>query len=51
MTEREGIMKKIVCAMLGILLVFSLLACGKNDNEVTTHHVESEMYLLPFFCR
>lgn len=37
-------MKKIVCAMLCILLAFSLLACGKNDNEVTTHHVESEMY-------
>ena len=37
-------MKKIVCAMLCILLVFSLSACGGNVNEVNTHNVESEIY-------
>ena len=37
-------MKKIVCAMLCILLVFSLSACGGNVNEVNTHNVESEVY-------
>lgn len=38
-------MKKTVCAMLCILLVFNLLACGESDNnEVITHNVESEMY-------
>ena len=29
-------MKKIVCAMLCILLVFRLSACGGNVNEVNT---------------
>ena len=37
-------MKKIVCAMLCILLEFSLSACGGNVNEVNTHNVESEIY-------
>ncbi|MDD6528357.1 MAG: hypothetical protein PUF31_11250 [Oscillospiraceae bacterium] len=37
-------MKKIVCIMLGILLVFSLSACGGNVRGVKTHHVDSEMY-------
>ncbi|MCI6771255.1 MAG: hypothetical protein MR567_04725 [Oscillospiraceae bacterium] len=37
-------MKKIVCTMLGILLVFSLSACGGNVRGVKTHHVDSEMY-------
>ena len=37
-------MKKIVCAMLCILLVFSLSACCGNVNEVNTHNVESEIY-------
>ena len=37
-------MKKIVCAMLCILLVFSLSACGGNVNAVNTHNVESEIY-------
>ena len=37
-------MKKIVCAMLCILLVFRLSACGGNVNEVNTHNVESEIY-------
>lgn len=37
-------MKKIICAMLCILLVFSLSACGGNVNEVNTHNVESEIY-------
>ena len=37
-------MKKIVCAMLCILLVFSLSACGGSVNEVNTHNVESEIY-------
>ena len=37
-------MKKIVCAMLCILLVFSLSACGGNVHEVNTHNVESEIY-------
>ena len=37
-------MKKIVCIMLGILLVFSLCACGGNVRGVKTHHVDSEMY-------
>lgn len=37
-------MKKIVCMMLCILLVFSLNACGGNVNEVKTHSEESEMY-------
>ena len=37
-------MKNIVCAMLCILLVFSLSACGGNVNEVNTHNVESEIY-------
>ncbi len=37
-------MKKIVCTMLCILLVFSLNACGGNVNEVKTHSEESEMY-------
>ena len=30
--------------MLGILLVFSLSACGGNVRGVKTHHVDSEMY-------
>ena len=37
-------MKKIVCIMLGILLVFSLSACGGNVRGVKTHYVDSEMY-------
>ena len=37
-------MKKIVCAMLCILLVSRLSACGGNVNEVNTHNVESEIY-------
>ena len=37
-------MKKIVCTMLGILLVFSLSACDGNVRGVKTHHVDSEMY-------
>ena len=37
-------MKKIVCTMLCVLLVFSLSACGGNVSEVNTHNVESEMY-------
>ena len=32
--------KMIVCAMLCILLVFSLSACGGNVNEVNTHSLE-----------
>ena len=30
--------------MLGILLVFSLSACGGNVRGVKTHYVDSEMY-------
>ena len=30
--------------MLGILLVFSLSACGGNVRGVKTHHVDFEMY-------
>ena len=37
-------MKKIVCAMLCILLVFSLSACGGNVSKVNTHNVDSEIY-------
>lgn len=37
-------MKKIVCTMLCILLVFSLSACGGNVSKVNTHNVDSEMY-------
>ena len=37
-------MKKIVCTMLCVLLVFSLSACDGNVSEVNTHNVESEMY-------
>ena len=37
-------MKKIICAALCILIVFSLNACGGNVNEVNTHNVKSEMY-------
>ena len=37
-------MKKIVCTMLCILLVFSLSACGGNVSKVNTHNVDSEIY-------
>ena len=37
-------MKKIVCIMLCILLVFSLSACGGDVSEVNTHNVISEIY-------
>ena len=37
-------MKKIVCIILCILLVFSLSACGGDVSEVKTHNVESESY-------
>ena len=37
-------MKKIVCIMLCILLVFSLSACGGDVSEVNTHNVNSEIY-------
>ena len=37
-------MKKIVCTMLCILLVFSLSACGGNVSEVNTHNVDSGIY-------
>ena len=38
-------MKKIVCIMLCILLVFSLSACGGDVSEVNTHNVNSEIYI------
>lgn len=37
-------MKKIVCIILCILLVFSLSACGGDVSEVNTHNVNSEIY-------
>ena len=37
-------MKKIVCTMLCILLVFSLSACVGNVSKVNTHNVDSEIY-------
>ena len=37
-------MKKIVCTMLCIMLLFGLSACGGNVSEVKTHNVESESY-------
>ena len=42
--EVVWVMNKIVCAMLCILLVFSLSACSGNVNEVNTQNVESEIY-------
>ena len=37
-------MKKIVCTMLCIMLLFGLSACGGDVSEVKTHNVESESY-------
>lgn len=37
-------MKKIVCTMLCIMLLFVLSACGEDVSEVKTHNVESESY-------
>ena len=37
-------MKKIVCTMLCIMLLFVLSACGGDVSEVKTHNVESESY-------
>lgn len=37
-------MKKIVCTMLCVLLVFSLSACGGDISRVNTHNVNSEIY-------
>ena len=37
-------MKKIVCIILCILLVFSLSACGGDISRVNTHNVNSEIY-------
>ena len=34
-------MKKIVCTMLCIMLLFVLSACGGDVSEVKTHNVES----------
>lgn len=37
-------MRKIVCTMLCIMLLFGLSACGGDVSEVKTHNVESESY-------
>lgn len=37
-------MKKTVCAILCVLLIFSLSACGGNVSQVKTHNVDSEIY-------
>jgi len=37
-------MKKIVCTMLCIMLLFGLSACGGDVSEEKTHNVESESY-------
>ena len=41
---RRSCMKKIVCTMLCIMLLFGLSACGGDVSEVKTHNVESESY-------
>ena len=37
-------MKKTACAILCVLLIFSLSACGGNVSQVKTHNVDSEIY-------
>ncbi len=41
---RRSCMKKMVCTMLCIMLLFGLSACGGDVSEVKTHNVESESY-------